>query len=211
MIRVISMSRFLISAVLAFALGCSTTPQSGDTDWQPDRVIARIDSLESRPDWLRESEPFRVEDGRIIALGETEIPTDHRLDAAYRIAANNAAATISGAVEKKLEFIFQNVEEGTGPNARQTRYIGAEATRLVTSFFRPGKRYWEKVVAPSDSGQVVARYRVFATIELEESEFKKAILKAVLRQEGKPTISKELSEKALKQWEDMNPEQKSEL
>jgi hypothetical protein len=133
-------------------------------------------------------------------MGETEIPGDHRLDAAYRIAQNNAAAGMSSAIERKLEFMFQNAEEGTSIDARQARFIGAEVSRLVSNSLRPGKRYWEKVVHFSDYGARETKYRVFATVEMPESDFKKAIVDALRRREGKAGLSAEFTDKVNEEW-----------
>lgn len=195
-------SAIVLATALSLVLsGCSGSSVKPEADIQPDRVIQRIDELDSRPDWLTESTPFLIEGDRVISLGETEVPADQRLDAAYRIAQNNAAAAVAGAIERKLEFILQNAEEGTGYDARQVRFIGAEVTRLVTSSLRPGKRYWEKLVASAGSGQHRLRYRVFATVEMPESDFKQAIGDALRRNAGKAGLSAEFADKVDQQWD----------
>lgn len=190
-----------IAAFLQLICGCSGSPVNEEFDAQPDRVIERIDQRESRPTWLDESTPFLIDNARVISLGETEIPADQRLDAAYRIAQNNASAAVASAIERKLEFIFQNAEEGTGVDARQVRFIGAEVTRLVTSSLRPGKRYWEKVVSTIGPGRHLVKYRVFATVELPEADFKRAIEEALRRNAGKAGISADFAGKVDQQWE----------
>jgi hypothetical protein len=137
----------------------------------------------------------------VTALGQTEIPGDHRIDAGYRIAQNNAIAVIAGAIERKVEFIFQNAEEGTSVDATQVRFIGAEASRLVTSAIRPGKHYWEKVATSLDNGRRVTHYLIFATVEMPEEDFKRSIVDALRRHEGKGGISAHFAEKVDKQWE----------
>jgi hypothetical protein len=181
--------------------GCADGPvRPSSPEANPDQVISRIDELSSRPDWLTESKPFMIESGTVVSLGQTEIPSDHRIDAAYRIAQNNADAAIAGAIEKRLEFIFQNAEEGTGFDARQARYIGAQVSRLVTSSMSPGKRYWEKVAYSTDSGRRLTKYRVFTTVEMPEDDFKRAILDALRRAEGKAGLSADFADKVNQQW-----------
>lgn len=190
---------FWITSGLA---GCAHSPLVSDSpEDAPERVIARIDELESRPDWLSESEPFSLDSERVVSLGGTEIPADHRVDAAYRIAENNAGASIAAAIERKLEFLFQNAEEGTGFNGTQARFIGAEATRLITSSMRPGKRYWEKVAFTTDAGRRLTKYRVFATMEMPQEEFKRAVLDAIKRASGKGGLSADFADKVSRQWD----------
>jgi len=181
--------------------GCASNPNRIAYDVPEDRVVSRIDRMGDRPAWLVESAPFMIDGGMVVSLGETEIPGDHRLEAAYRIAQNNAAAGVSGAIEKKLDFIFQNAEEGTGTDMRQVRFIGAEVTRLVTSSLRPGKRYWEKVVHFSDYGMRQTKYRVFATVEIPEPDFRQAIVDSLRRHAGKAGLSAEFAEKVDQQWD----------
>ena len=53
--------------ILYFASGCSTTTVKDQTgqDIQPDVVISRIDQMSSRPDWLKESEVFKIQNGMV--------------------------------------------------------------------------------------------------------------------------------------------------
>ena len=192
--------------LVAGLTGCGTSvknPTTAETD--PDKVISRIDGLSSRPDWLKESEPFRFENGNVYSLGSTTIPGEDRVDAAYRIAENNAKAGIASAIEQKLEFIFQNAEEGTQIGADQARYIGAEASSLITSSIRPSKRYWEQV-ATSESGTRKVKQRVFSMVSMPEADFKKAIINATRKAEGKVGLSKGFSEKVDKHWDKFTSE-----
>ena len=196
------MKNLLVFILATTALmGCSSSVKSPTTaEIDPDKVISRIDDLSSRPDWLKESDPFRFEGGNVYSLGSTTIPSGDRVDAAYRIAENNAKAGIASAIEQKLEFIFQNAEEGTQIGADQARFIGAEASSLITSSIRPSKRYWEKV-ASSESGVRKVNQRVFSMVSMPESDFKNAVMNAIKKAEGKKGLSKSFSEKVDKHWE----------
>lgn len=186
---------------MVLVMSCASGPISSELELQPDRVIARSDGLEARPDWLQETRPFQIEEGTVISLGETQIPIDHRLDAAYRIAENNATAALAGAIEKRVEFIFQNAEEGTGVDATRVRFIGGEASRLVASALQPGRHYWEKVVSVTSYGRPLVKYRVFATMEMPEGEFKRAVLDAMRKNAGKAALSAEFLEKVSRHWD----------
>lgn len=166
-----------------------------------ERVLSRIDELSSRPSWLKESEPFGIEGGRVYSLGMTSFPADGRVEAGYRIAENNGKAAISHAIEQRLDYVFQNSEEGTDVASTQARFIGAEASKLTTSALRPSKRYWEKVAITQESGQVAVSYRVFTLVEMPESDFKSAILDAIRRSKGQAGISSEFAKKVDQHWD----------
>jgi hypothetical protein len=122
---------------LLVVAGCSSTNSKKISEMQgnvgEERILSRIDEISSRPNWLIESEPFRIEGGKVLSMGMTSIPADDRVEAAFRIAENNGKAAIANAIEQRLDFVFQNAEEGTGMSSTQARYIGAEASRLTTS------------------------------------------------------------------------------
>ena len=171
--------KYLVLVPLLLFAGCSSSVKNPTkSEIEPDRVVSRTDELSSRPDWLKESEPFRIEKGIVVSTGMTTIPGSDRVEAAYRIAQNSAKAAIAGAIEQRLEFIFQNAEEGTSINATQARYIGAEASNLVTNSIRVGKNYWEKVASTQDSGERTTQYKVFSTVTMPEDDFKRAIFDA---------------------------------
>lgn len=191
--------------LLVFAVGCSTTNSKKISEMQgnvgEERVLSRIDELSSRPNWVKESEPFRIEGGKVQSMGMTSIPADDRVEAAFRIAENNGKAAVAGAIEQRLDFVFQNAEEGTSMGSTQARYVGAEASKLTTSSLRPSKRYWEKVATTQENGQVTVKYRVFALVEMPENDFKSAIFDAIRRSQGKAGISAEFAEKVDKHWD----------
>jgi hypothetical protein len=191
--------KFLIFTSIILLSSCSSNKPTTFTPQE--EVVSRIDELSSRPSWLKESEPFKIEDGKVISLGSTQIPGDHRVEAAMRIAENNAKAAISSAIEQRLDFIFQNAEEGTAIDTTQARYIGAEASKLTTSSLKLNARYWEKVVSTNENGKASTSYRVFATVSMPETDFKQAIMEAIRRSQGKNGISKDFAAKVDAHWE----------
>jgi hypothetical protein len=191
----------LIGLGLLVFSGCSSTPSHRNSETEPDKVIARIDSLDERPSYISEAEPFRIENGAVVSTGMTTLPASDRAEAGYRIAQNSAKAAIAGAIEQRLEFIFQNAEEGTSIGATQARYIGAEASKLVTRSIRPGKNYWEKIATTTDSGERVTQYKVFSTIHMPEADFKRAIIDAIRAAQGKVGLSKGFAEKVDAHWD----------
>ncbi len=196
------MKTWMLVSLIVLCAGCASTVKNPiKSEIEPDKVVSRIDELSSRPEWLKESEPFSISDGKVYSLGSTTIPGDQRVEAAFRVAENNAKAGVANAIEQKLEYIFQNAEEGAEMGADQARYIGAEASSLITSSIRPDKRYWEKVATTQDSGERVTRYKVFSLVSMPEADFKKAILAATRKAEGTKGLSKNFSEKVDKHWD----------
>lgn len=191
---------FLALSVLACA-ACSSVSMK-------DQVIARSDDLSSRPEWVKDSETFTVSKDTVYMLGSTTIPATSSPDRAYRIAENNAKQGLSSAIEQKLDFVFQNAEEGTEIGSDQTRFIGMEASKLVTSAIRPSNRYWEKVVtvtgANADDKAVV--YRVYARVAMPEKEFKKAIERAIAKAQKKG-LSADFAKKVDAQWDRFTAEE----
>lgn len=192
----------LIIALFLFALlqSCSTSTKTNPENIA-DVVISRIDELSARPDWVSESEPFKVKNGIVYSLGSTVIPGDHRIEAAYRIAENNAKALIVNSIQQRLEFVFQNAEEGTAIDSTQARYLGAEASSIISSSMQQSKRYWEKVATTRDNGDRVTQFRVFSLVTMPEPEFKKAIIDSLRKQQGKAGLSAEFAKKVDAQWD----------
>lgn len=182
-------------------VGCSSTPKNPTPETIPDKVVSRINDASERPSWLNEEKPFEVKEGTVISLGQTTIPGDNRVEAAYAIADNNAKGAICSAIESRLDFVFQNAEEGTTIDSIQARRIGAEACKITTSSIRPGGRYWEKVTMTSDSGERITRYKVFATVMMPETDFKRAVINAIRKQEGKGGLSQDFSKKVDEHWD----------
>lgn len=181
--------------------GCSSTPKSSMPEAMPDKVLSRINDISSRPDWLHEDRPFDIKDGVVTSLGQITIPGSDRLEAAYNIADNNAKGAICSAIESRLEVIFQGADEGTAIDSAQARRISAEACKITTSSIRPGTRYWEKVATSTDSGERVTRYKVFATVTMPETDFKRAVMNAIRKQEGKGGLSQDFSKKVDEHWD----------
>lgn len=189
----------LIFGLIALA-ACAHSPVSGTDHIGEEKVLSRIDGMSARPSWLNESEPFRIENGKVYSLGRTTIPGDHRVEAGFRIADNNGKASVATAIEQKLEFVFQNAEEGTSMDSNQARYIGSEAAHLSASSIRLGHHYWEKLIVIGENGQPQTQYRVFSEIVMPESDFKAAIIDAARKAQGKLGLSADFAQKVDKQW-----------
>lgn len=195
------MFRVLLMGAMIFIAGCSSAPKFITPEAMPDKVLSRINDMSNRPSWLNEERPFDVKDGFVTSLGQTTIPGSDRVEAAYNIADNNAKGAICSAIESRLEVIFQNAEEGTSIDSTQSRRIGADACKITTSSIRPGTRYWEKIAMSTDSGERVTRYKVFSTVTMPEADFKRAVIDAIRKQQGKGGLSQDFSKKVDEHWD----------
>jgi len=192
--------RFVI-LLFSFAIfGCSSLPEKVGLQTPKEEVISRVDNLSSRPEWITESEPFQIKNGVVSSLGMASVPGDSRIEAAYRISANNGKAEVSKAIEQRLSFVLQNAEEGTGFDSSQLRYIGAETSGMTSSSFKLSKQYWEKVFATDEHGYGKTFYRVYSLVQMPEPEFKKAILEASDKRKGKG-LSADFKDKVNKHWD----------
>ena len=193
-----------ICATIALITGCSSTKHAGDPDEHDKKVIGRIDDLSSRPSWVKESEPFRTEDGMVIMLGKQTVGGDQSLEQAMRSAELNAKAIVAQAIEQRIQVAFQNAEEGYDVSANQARFVGMAATEVIsTSSIRLSKKYWERYRLTSESGQRVTKVDAFVALQMPEPEFKKAIYDALRKREGKGSISKEFAKKVESQWDNI--------
>lgn len=200
------MKRIMILALPLLVAACSSTPKTEmektvANNIGEERIISRIDEMKSRPDWLKESEPFRVEGGKVLSLGQTTIPASDNLAAAYRIAESNSKAGISHSISQRLDYVFQDAQEGTALDSTQSRYIGATASQLTTTALKTSKRYWEKVAVVQEGGQVTIQYRVFVLSEMDEPQFKTAVLDAIRKAQGKQGVSADFAKRVAQHWD----------
>lgn len=188
---------YVLAAVLTLS-ACASMPK--------DEILDRSDNLSSRPKWASEEKTFTIEKGTVYMMGTHEMPVaGKRITTGYRVAENNAKAGLSGAIEQRLNFIFQNAEEGDEMGADQTRFIGGETSKLVASSIRPANRYWEKVARVIDAdGNRDVIYRIFVRVSMPETDFKKAIEEAVKRNAGKKGISEDFAKKVEAHWDQMS-------
>lgn len=196
------MNKLLAVSTIILLAGCSTPPKYAVApELQKDVVISRIDDLKERPEWIQESKPFRTDSDKVVSQGFSQIPSDHNLNAAYRVCFNNAKASIATAIEQKLEFIFQQSSEGTELDSTTAHFIGSEMSSLTTSSMRPTNQYYEKVASTQDSGERKTHFKVFCTTEMPMPDFKKNLYEAMRRAEGKGKISSDFKAKVDQQWQ----------
>jgi hypothetical protein len=197
-----NMKKKIIAILAASLVGCSSAPKSGIENAGSEFVIGRIDELSSRPSWVNESEPFKIENGKVTSLGMTTVNADDaNMAAVYRISDSNAKSAISHAIEQRLDYVFQQGDEGVTLGANQVHFIATEGSKLTSNSLRATKHFWEKLRIVQENGQPVIRYRVFSLVEMPEPDFKSAIIDAIKRSQGKISVSAEFTKKLDHQWQ----------
>lgn len=197
------MRNYLIPALVAVTAlnACSSAPKLGIENAGLEDVISRIDDLGSRPSWVTESEPFRVESGKVISIGMATVAADNaNLAAVYRISDSNGKASIAHVIEQKLEYLFQQGDQGTEIGANQVQFIATEGSKLVSSSLRPTRHYWEKIRQVQENGQVALRLRVFSAVEMPENDFRAALVDAAKHAQGKGGVTKDFAKKLDDRW-----------
>jgi hypothetical protein len=198
--------KFGLIAVCMTLAACGSVSHKTDSaelkspENMPDVVISRSDALKSRPNWIQEANPFRIENDKVVSQGFAQIPSEGNLNAAYRICFNNSKSAIASAIEQKLEYTFQQSSEGTELDSTTAQFIGAEMSSLTTNSMRNSGQYYEKVATTLDSGERKSYYRVFCTTQIPIQDFRRHLHAAIQKAEGKGSISQDFQQKVDSQW-----------
>lgn len=153
-----------------------------------------------RPSWIDTKNPFQIKGGYVFALGQTVTPPGAGIEEGYIIASNAAKEEICKATEYRLDFIFQDSEEGSSVDHKQIKDIGMEVCNDAASHTKPGRRYWEKVMTTASNGDRVVVYRVFVTDVIPEKKFMSLVSGAIKKHEGKGNIPKDYVKQFRKRW-----------
>ena len=192
-------NRISISTLLSFAIAaCSGQVMKIE---EPDTVVARINDLGSRPDWLDETKSVERVGDDIVFLGSATLAGDARIEAGYRIAESNARMMLASSIKNHVERIFQDVEDGAAIDSTQVEYTAAEAVKIALIGVRPARQFWEKLATTTESGARTTRYRIFSLVGMTETQYRNAVIKALREAEGRGGISADLAEKAQRQWQ----------
>lgn len=192
-----TMALALLSVITgSFFAGCSST---GVKQYQRDEILSTAND-KSQPDWADETKPFQVKDGKVQSVGLAYIKGDERPDAGARISANNARSNIAKAVENRMEFIFQNAEEGLTYDNGAAKFIGSEVSSITTNHMRESGMWWARVAQSDEDGSRKIRYKIYSLVEMDESEFKKAINKAIEKASGQKKLSPGFQKQVDSQW-----------
>ena len=166
-----------------------------------EKVIARSDNLSKRPKWVKDSKVFSEDKEYIYITGSSKLNSNNaNINMGYRIAENNAKIQISSAIEQKLNYIFQNAEEGTNIEQNQVKFVSGEASKLKVSGIYVNDRYWEKVLSKSNDDSNIY-YNIYSRIKISKENLKKAIDNTINKNTNK--ISKEFKQQVDKHWDEL--------
>ena len=188
----------LILTMVAINLGCSTN--GGVKGFQKDEVLSTLNDS-SRPSWADESKPFVVKDGKVMSIGVTYINGNERPEAGSRISENNARANISKVIENRMEFIFQNAEEGTTYDQTAAHFIGSEVSSITSHSMTNEGMWWQRFAQSQEDGSRTIKYKIYSLITMPEGEFHKAVDKAIEGAAKESKLSQSFQKKVDKQWD----------
>jgi hypothetical protein len=183
--------------------GCSSSPQINGVKYEKDQVLSTSGD-QSEPQWAEDGEtkPFIFKDSKFYSVGIATIPGSDRPEAGLRIAENNSRAALAKNISNKLEFIFQNAEQGTGYES-EAKFIGSEFTSLTTSSIQLEGHFWKRIAQVQEDGSKRIFYKLYALSSMSEPEMKSAIYKAIHDGENQHKISDGFRKQVDKQWDNL--------
>ena len=190
----------LISCIFILAYCVLSCTSTGVLNYQADTILSTMND-KPQPDWADESQPFTIKSGKLYSVGVTEIRGDERPSAGTRIAENNARANIAKAVENRMEFIFQNAEEGLSYDSSAAKYIGSEMSSITSSEMRNEGSWWKRYAQSQEDGTRTIRYKIYSLITMDESVFKKAVHDAIRKASGQGKLSPDFQKQVNQQWD----------
>jgi hypothetical protein len=104
------------------------------------------------------------------------------------------------AIEHRVDFIFQDSEEGSSVSHKTLKAMTAELCKWFSVNSKRGQRYWEKIATSASNGDRIQVYRVFVTEVVNESDFQKAVLRVIKKEEKSSTLPKGKSKEVQKRW-----------
>jgi hypothetical protein len=195
------MKRLILTAiplVMALFQACSSTPPV--KGYEKDETLSTVNDSR-QPDWADETKPFVIRSGKVYSIGVTTLRGSDRPEAGSRIAENNARANFSKAIENRMEFVFQNAEEGTDSDSgANARFIGSEISSLTSHSMTVEGHWWKRYAQSQEDGSRRIYYKVYSMIAMPESDLKKAI-DAAINKVGDKKLSQSFQSKVDSQWD----------
>jgi hypothetical protein len=194
------MKNLLLFTALVLS-GCSSTPQVNGVRYDKDQVLSTSGD-QSEPQWAEDGEtkPFIFKDGKFMSVGVATIPGSDRPEAGLRIAENNSRAAFAKGIENKLEYVFQNAEQGTEFDS-ETKFIGSEFSSLKSHSMLVEGHFWKRYTQVQEDGSKRIFYKLYALITMTEPEFKSAIFAAIQKGQNQNKLSPDFQMQVSKQWD----------
>jgi hypothetical protein len=195
------MKRFILMLIplsLIVLQACSSTPPV--KGYQDDETLSTVNNSR-QPDWADETKPFVIKSGKVYSIGVTTLRGSDRPEAGSRIAENNARANFAKAIENRMEFVFQNAEEGTDTDSGQNaRYIGSEVSSLTSHSMTVEGHWWKRYAQSQEDGSRKIYYKVYSMVAMPESDLRKAI-DAAINKVPEKKLSQSFQAKVDAQWD----------
>lgn len=193
------MKQFLLILPLILFSACSSGPKNDGNTIDLSK-IGHEDLLQKygENDSLKEADPFVVSNGIVRATAMMTVPGDHRQEACQKMAQVQATSILVSTVQRRIENTIQLATEDS--SSVQMRDLIAQSSNLVVNDFRPGKIYAEKVRVIGENGVPRSEFRCWAETVAKEAVFKRHLIESIRKQEGKHSMSAEMSKAVDAQW-----------
>ena len=191
---------FLSTAFISLLCSCSSNPVVNGQKFEKDQILSTAGDKDI-PEWasIGETQPFRVDHGKVYSVGITQIRGDERPEAAARVATNNAYSNVSRHIENKTEFILQNSEENFGYDSASAKFIGSEVSSITSHEFSNDGIWWKRYAITQTDGTRTILYKVYSLVTLPETSLKAAVHKAIEGNHDKK-LSQNFQKQVDRQW-----------
>lgn len=160
---------YIIIAI--FLANCTSAPKN--TEYESDKVIARMDDASARPSWAKESKVIFNEDNHWIILGVVEVPGDSRIQAAFKMSDANARGNIAQKIETSILKIVETSDSGLSMEDQTLKSLIREISQTSLKNIDIDDRYWEKVARTNSSGERQMVMKVFSKVKISKEDFLK--------------------------------------
>ncbi len=169
------MKRLLgIAATTGFLLaGCTSAPSR---PVEGERVLSRMDGLEKRPDWVTESVSVKEKDERVLFIGVAEVPSDSRVQAAFKASDLAAKGFLANKIETQLTKVVESSDAGLRMDDQSLKSLITEVSRASFRNLDVTDRYWEQVAKTAADGTETRLMKVFSLLSIPKAEMKQLLL-----------------------------------
>ncbi len=166
-----------VLALIPFFSGCSSAPTN--TEYKPDRVVGRMDELDSRPNWVTESTSVQEKDGKLQFIGVSEVPGDSRVQAAFKMSDASARGYVVNKIETSVLKVVESSDTGLSMEDQSLQSLIQEVSKSSLKNIDVKSRYWEKVARTSSGGSESLVLKTFSLIEIPTQEMKNLLTSAI--------------------------------
>ena len=197
------MCRLLTALAFPLLLASCASDKKNAANYAADKVVARSDGLEKRPDWVSETVNVKENGENFLIIGVAEVPADSRVQAAYKMSDASSRGNLANKVETQVTKIVESSESGLSMEDQSLKSLIREVSQTSFKNLDVKDRYWEKVVKTLSSGEETSVLKVFSLLQISKSEFKKLLLENAHKSKtGSKEIRNGVENAIRKQWTD---------